>query len=484
MSEIARVSAIALGVAALGILATGCSNQSTNPSTATGKTPIRIWRVDQPEDVIRSEITDFTKQYSQFTVSYDNRTINRYELDALKSMAAEQGPDIWSVPNDWIGDHLSVFEPVPENFFYPKDKNGKRQSTGQSPVEAVRALYPAGIAEQLIYKKRTSTGAETDTEAVYGLPTNADSLRLYYNPALFRNAAREFQDSLGSNPPAEELNPVKTLLAKAPATWSDLLAQVQYLTLPDDEEDSFARSAIALGTVDNVSSPLDILQLLMIQNGATIVSSNRKDALFNLPITTPSGAQERVGVRALELFASFSNPDSEYYTWNQRMPQDIDAFGQGKVAMVIAFSDFGAKLKQKYPRLSFETAAIPQISTNQDPRNIVRFSVEGVTRTAANREASFAMLDRYALSTSVVKSIARQAGVLSPFSSELEDNKKDWQYNQILTGTSLFKRFRTEYDGAFRQMILDVTQNGFSSEESAAKAVETVNEILQRSSTL
>src|SRR5690606_30960030 len=138
------------------------------------------------------------------------------------------------------------------------------------------------------------------------------------------------------------IQPVRRLLEKAPATWSELLEQAKYINRRNG--DTVLRSAVALGTADNIDHSNDILQLLMLQNGAKLVSDDRKNPLFHVPTSTPTGGQVRPGEKALDFYASFADPTKENYSWNPSMPQALDAFTQGRVAMVIAYSDFGRKL--------------------------------------------------------------------------------------------------------------------------------------------
>jgi ABC-type glycerol-3-phosphate transport system substrate-binding protein len=244
------------------------------------------------------------------------------------------------------------------------------------------------------------------------------------------------------------------------------------------EGNTVIRSTIAFGTADNVSQSSNILSLLMLQNGAKVVSTDRKNALFHIPTTTPSGLRVSPGELALDFFTSFSNPLRVSYTWNASMPQDIDAFGQGRVAMVVAFSDFAAQLAQKYPRFRFETAPVPQNSVTQAPVNLISFSIETVTKTADNTAASFAFLPYYTDQENA-RSIASASKLTTPFLADLEKQKDTPLVNQILTGKSIFKRSRTQFDASFRQMIIDVSQNGLSNDKALDSAAERINVLLQ-----
>jgi len=455
-----------------GILATGCSSKpsATAGGSSTGPVLVRIWRVGQPEDVIKDQIQTFITKNggpNVIQVTYDERDPATYELDALESLSAQEGPDIWSIENDWIGDHIPQITPLPANYFYPRDNNGVKETTGTSPADEVKQLYPAGIADQLI---------GTDGSSVYGLPSAVDSLKLYVNTSLLTDAFQNYEKSLGDGATAEQITPVQQLLSAPPATWLDLTQQEKYIN--QISNGTINEATIALGTADNIQYSNDILQLLMMQNGAQIVSTDRRNALFQIPATTASGSSVVPGQLALDFFTSFSNPSSSSYDWNPSMPDDLDAFGQGKVAMIIGYSDIAAQLKVKYPKLDFTVAPVPQISATGTPVNLIKFTVETVTKTANNTAAAFAFLNDYT-DPSSISNLASQENLLSPYLSTLNQNPTDPFVQQVLTGQAVYKKSHTQFDAAFRQMIVDVSQDGIPSDQALDQGAESITELLQ-----
>lgn len=460
-----RLAAVLCFLVVTGVAATACSRK-TPTTTQNGKVPVRVWRTNQSKDAFASVIKSFEKDYPSADVTYREAKLDTtYELDSLKSMAARTGPDVWSIPNDWLGDHLTRIQPLPANYFFPRDNKGKRATTGPSPVESIKELYPAGVVEYLV---------GTDTETVYGLPTNVDTLKLYFNQSVVDAALSEFREVVGRR--SEEYTPVQQLLSNPPATWQDLVEQSRYITKTNGNE--VIRSAIALGTADNIPTSQEIVQLLMMQNGANLISVDRLNATFHLRDTTASGTEVRPGTLALEFFTSFAIPGMETYSWNPSMPDMIDAFGQGKVAMIIGFSDVEQQLKTKYPKTRFRIAPVPQKSATEAPVNLIRFSTDTVTKTAANTNAGFAFLSR-STSQAAAVTLAGQAQLYSPYLATLERRASDPFVKQILTGKAVYKKSRLQYDAAFRQMIVDVTQNDVPAEEAIVQAANAITLLLQ-----
>lgn len=467
--EVTKVALYSLLILGLGVLATACSNRNTTSNGTSSGVQIRIWRTGQSEDVLKSPISSFVSKNSSanLIVTYNERSIDTYELDALKSLGARTGPDVWSIPIDWLGDHIPRIQNLPPNYFFPVDDEGKRATSGPTPAQAVKEFYPEGIAEQII---------ADDGENVLGLPMNVDSLRLYYNPELFEAAVNDFRTSKGENIKSEELTPVEQLLSAPPESWAKLVEMEKYITKLDGN--NVLRSTIALGSADNISQSSNILSLLMLQNGGEIVGVDRKRALFHIPTTTAGGKDLSPGSVALDFFTSFSNPAKTAYTWNASMPQDIDAFGQGRVAMVIAFSDFGKQLRIKYPRFSFEEAPVPQNSIVNDPVNLITFSLETVTKTADNSAAAFAFLPYYT-GVENARDVAGESGLFSPFKTDLTPQSDNAFAKQVLTGKSIYKRSRTQFDATFRQMIVNVSQNGMTADKAVDAGADRINTLLR-----
>ena len=462
MASLFRTKVLPLAaITGISLLATGCSLGSSSSNTSTTYR-ISIWRTAQDSDPFDQLIKQFQHDNSKVKITYHNEPLANYEQNAFKSMASGLGPDILSINNDMLGDDQSVLLPLPKDYFFPSG-----QTTGPTPKDAVHTLFPAGIANQI-------TGTDGN---VYGIPTNVDSLELYYNPDLFQSALQNFRHSLNNNYTDAQYNPVQQLLSKPPTTWTDLINQANYLNIRNGT--TITRSAIALGTTDNMPDSADILQLLMLQNGAQIVSQDHSTALFNVPTNTPSGGVVYPGENALAFYTSFADPTKSNYSWNPSQPNALDAFGQGKVAMVIAYSDFGKQLAVKYPKFHPETAPVPQISLTQPAVNFIRYSIETVPKTAQSAAASFAFLKNYT-DQSDSKSLASELKLRSPYLTTLNlgQQNDDQQSTQILSGQSVFKLDRPDFDKAFHDMIVDVTQNQVAVDQAMNGAANTITGLL------
>jgi maltose-binding protein MalE len=97
----------------------------------------------------------------------------------------------------------------------------------------------------------------------------------------------------------------------------------------------------------------DLLSLLMLQNGTTMVSSDLSTARFAGDSTSP-------GLSAFNFYLQFANAASPYYTWNDAMGSDLQSFVNGNAAIMFGYHADLATIKTKAPFLNIGIAAVPQ----------------------------------------------------------------------------------------------------------------------------
>jgi ABC-type glycerol-3-phosphate transport system substrate-binding protein len=117
------------------------------------------------------------------------------------------------------------------------------------------------------------------------------------------------------------------------------------------------RAAAALGgTEATVKNAVDILSLLMLQNGVQMVNDARTAASFGSDV----GAGNK-GAQALNFYLQFANTASPYYTWNEAQPYSLDAVASGRTAMIFGYHEDIAALKKKNPFTPIGVAPMPQL---------------------------------------------------------------------------------------------------------------------------
>jgi ABC-type glycerol-3-phosphate transport system substrate-binding protein len=134
------------------------------------------------------------------------------------------------------------------------------------------------------------------------------------------------------------------------------------LTVLDKDRMSIVRAGAAIGTDKNINRSSDILLLMMMQSGSSIVDESRTRAIFNEKQKGDDKNSYSFGGMAFQFYTDFANPAKAVYTWNPAMDYSIDAFYQGRAAMMLNYSYHIPTVKSKAPKLKFSIAPMPQIA--------------------------------------------------------------------------------------------------------------------------
>ena len=276
---------------------------------------LNIWGVFDNSNAY-SEIIDSYRDMNEHIndVRYKKFPIESYKNELLNALAAGKAPDIFMIHNSWLPDFKDKIVPAPKSLLSTKD-------------------YRENFVDVVLYD------AISDGD-IYAIPLSVDSLALYYNKDIF--------NSYG--------------IVYPPKTWQELVDIVKTITRYNEEGDEIVQSAIAMGTADNVNRSMDILLALMMQGGSEITKKDGS-VLFNESISVNGGESINPGKRALEFYTQFAKiTDRNLYTWNSKQHYSVDAFAEGKTAMMINYSWHIKTLRAKNEKLNFAVAPLPQIS--------------------------------------------------------------------------------------------------------------------------
>ncbi len=108
------------------------------------------------------------------------------------------------------------------------------------------------LLTELQYREAFVNVAGTDfikNHHIYGIPLTVDTMALFYNEDLLANAG----------------------IAQPPTTWDEFKKDVERLTRID-EYNNIIQAGAALGTSENIYRAGDILAMLMLQSGCSIVN--------------------------------------------------------------------------------------------------------------------------------------------------------------------------------------------------------------------
>ena len=155
---------------------------------------------------------------------------------------------------------------------------------------------------------------DEEKSRIYALPLSLDTLVLFHNRDLLNRANIPYP----------------------PSDWEEFIENTRALTITDEEQKKVIQAGAALGTFNNIERAFDIIALLMMQNGSDLNDLNSDQAL-----------------EALNFYLDFASPGREIYTWNNDLPNSLDAFAQGQLAFFFGYSYHIPIIKSKSPALNF-----------------------------------------------------------------------------------------------------------------------------------
>ncbi|MFC1618002.1 extracellular solute-binding protein [Patescibacteria group bacterium] len=280
------------------------------------------WRVNfDNNDDLQALVSSFEQEWPNITVNVRTFTFSEYEnevVDAISASTAEEnkGPDILSIHDDWLPRWQDRLLPMPES------------------TEVFEHMSFRNYADDFV---ETAVDELTTEQQIYAIPLYIDTLALYYNKDLL--------DSAG--------------VTRPPSNWAGFSDAVEKLTVIADGE--IIQSGAAIGTSTNINRSTDILEMLMLQNGAKMINEDHDRITFNSSIAGPAGNQINPGLIATTFYTDFANAQKEVYTWNPSQDYSIDAFVAGKTAMMFNYSFRQETLETKSPNLNYGIATVPQV---------------------------------------------------------------------------------------------------------------------------
>jgi len=308
----------------------GCREESKEGTTEnSGPIEIKMWGVFDNTNDIYPFIRSYQAEYPHVKINYQKKSFSEYENVLLNGLASRTGPDIFVMHNTWLPKYEDKISPVPEDMI---------------SLQAFRDTFVSVTEDDLI-----------DNDRIYALPLYVDTLVMYYNYDHYR----------------------ATKYGKPAPTWKEFTEDIKRLNIVDPSTRILNRSAVALGTENNVDQSADILMQFFLQYGVNFYNSDHTKATFSSP----------QGVKAFEHYLSFSNPKNKNYSWNASMDDDIYNFINGKVSTIIGYSYLYEQIaaQSRTKGLDFRIAAMPQLDI-KSPINYADYWAYTVNNTSGKED--------------------------------------------------------------------------------------------------
>lgn len=403
------------------------------PQTTAQKADLIWWKVFSDSRDIHPLIQEFEKANPGVKVVFVEKDVETYEDELINALAAGQGPDIFSIHNDWLPKHQDKMSPAPDKIL------GLRE-----------------LRENFVEVLETDLTAEGK---IYALPLAFDVLALYYNKDLLASIATP----------------------RPPATWQELVDLVPKLT-KIDRLGNLEQSAAAMGTMDNVNRATDILSLLMLQNGTEIFAEDRRSSQMDKSGRDAEGRETNPGISALQFYTQFADPAKDSYTWNSRSNNSIDAFTQGKVAMILSYAYLAETLQEKAPFLNYAVAPVPQIGSPGQKINFANYWAEGVSKQSKNPEIAWQFL-KVISSKELLETYYKSVKQVSPRLDILEDQIADPDIGvfaeNAISSKSFYKPDSDAMENIFAGMINEVVLRDIPVKDALRAGAQKANLLLK-----
>ncbi len=417
---------------------------------------IKFWSVYDDSETLDPIFTAYQSVHRNVSFDFKRLTPDEYEKKVLNALAEDQGPDIVSLPSTWLRRFQPELLPVP-----PTLSLAFREIQGTIKKEAITVIhtFPGTTLKELAndYVDAVSQDVVLPTEQadpkmplvpkIYGLPISVDTMALYYNRDILN----------------------KSGIAQPAADWKTFQDQIKKITRLD-QTGTIIQSGTALGTADNVERGVDVLGILMMQNGAAMTDDTGTVTFDKYPPEL-AGRPLPPAAEALVFYTDFANPVKEVYTWNDKMPNSLQAFEAGQTAYFFGYSYHLAQIRHASPTLNFGVTTFPQIAGNK-PIYYPNYWVNAVTNKTQNPNEAWDFVQYMAKEANAKTLLAkyrRPAALKSLATQQLQDI----DMNVFATQAPLAKSWYHGIDeDATEKAFQDMIRQMLAGDADAKKIVE------------
>jgi multiple sugar transport system substrate-binding protein len=319
------------------LLLINANSKNSDNTSEVGTGELVYWGLWEPSSVIQPLIDEYESTHNGITILYSQQTYTNYESRLYTRLqqsttSSEPAPDIFRIHNTWIPKYYKYLYALP--------------STVMTKDEYASAFYPTATAD--------FTAKDGN---IYAIPLEIDGLVVFYNKQLLSAAG----------------------VTTPPTDWDSFVELAQKLT-KKSSTGKITQAGLAMGTSKNVTHAAEILSFLMLEQGVDIIDETKTQV--TLTTTTAKNV--------MDTYTSFASGTDA--TWDSSLGTDLNMFAQGKLAMLIAPSWEAFGIIQSAPTIELGTAALPQLSANQDPIYFSTYWAEAVSKNSTNPKAAWDFL--------------------------------------------------------------------------------------------
>lgn len=442
--------------------------QSQEITEAMKPITLTYWRVWDDQDAFDQIIADYNKIHPNIKIEYRKFRYNEYEKELLDALAEDRGPDIFSLPNTWIGGYQNKIESMPESITlaYPilqgaikKELITQLRTNKSLTIKELKNNFVDAVYDDVVIKITDEKTKKTE-EKIFALPLSVDTLAMFYNKDLLNNAG----------------------IAQPPTYWNKKFQQDVKKLTKQNTKGQIIQAGAALGGSANIERAADILSILMMQNG-TVMADENGAVLFN---QVPSGYERQKynpGLEALRFYADFANPAKEVYSWNKELDSSLKMFAQNKLALFFGYSYHLPTIRAEAPKLNFAIAKLPQIEGNSQGVNFANYWVETVSKKSKYKNEAWDFI-QFASKAEEVESYLNKTKKPTALRSLIDKQAEDLDVGvfaeQVLTAKSWYRgKNANAAEKIFSEMIDETVSGQGKIEEIISLAAKRIQQTMK-----
>ncbi len=390
-----------------------------------------VWgTADQTQmDAILSALTQKDKALQD--VIYIAKKPATYESELINAIAAGTGPDLIFLSQQDIGLLADKVTPIPYSTV--------SQSTFITSYidEGQLFLTPQGILS---------------------LPFIIDPLVMYWNRDTFTGVGQ----------------------GQPPQYWSELITLAPKMT-GLDAGGNIRKSAVAMGTWDNVVNAKAILSALIMQSGDFITNRAPSGNLVPILGSRPNNSNVSPASEALRFYTDFANPSKTTYSWNRSLPSSYNAFTAGDLAIYFGFASEYRSIGERNPNLRFGVATLPQLEGASAKITSGTMVGLAIARGSQNPNGALAAAIKLTSPTSAA-AVAQQLG-LPPARRDVRTDTSSSAAAAVFVQSALMSRSWADpntqtTNSLFKEMIESVISGRSTSEQAVFDAASAMRQLL------
>jgi ABC-type glycerol-3-phosphate transport system substrate-binding protein len=332
---------VILGVFALSIIAGVAIFAMSKGGTGTVSATVVVWGTI-PEDTFSNTFSASSLASNRnIKATYVRKDAQDFDSDFVEALAEGTGPDVVILSDGLLYKNRNKLVTIPYKTY------SERIFKDTFIEEGEIFLSPNGIV---------------------AIPFTIDPIVMYWNRDLFAN----------------------NQISQPPIYWEQMPNLVNKLTKKDSSGNVF-QSTLAFGEWSNVTNAKEIVSMLLLQAGTPITARSDDavvsvlDSQFNYP--TPPGQS------AIDFYTQFSNQTSSTYTWNRSLPNSLNSFLSGNLAIYFGYASELFQILQKNSNLNYDVAVVPQIKDTKKKVVFGRMQALAITKQSKQVAAAFAVIN-------------------------------------------------------------------------------------------